>query len=98
MQVAYLSIVVGLQEPDQGISNQACVSPNPARTNQWLTWNGDTTPEMKAYWYDTTGKLLNSVTFSDSSPSLRAPKHSGAYLLKVVLDNGVQQTCKVIIE
>ena len=98
MQVAYLSIVVGLQEPDQGISNQACVSPNPARSSQWLTWNGTTAPEMKAYWYDTTGKFLNSVTFSDSSPSLRAPERSGAYLLKVVLDNGVQQTCKVIIE
>jgi|GEM_PF-2345374 PKD repeat protein len=98
MQVAYLSIVVGLQEPDQGTSNQACISPNPARTNEWLTWNGNTTPEMKAYWYDTTGKLLNSVTFSDSSPSLRAPERNGAYLLKVVLDNGVQHTCKVIIE
>ncbi len=98
MQVAYLSIVVGLQEPDQGNSNQACVSPNPARTNQWVTWNGATSPKMQALWYDTTGKLLNSVTFTDSSPSLRAPQHSGAYLLKVVLHNGAQQTCKVIIE
>lgn len=98
MQVAYLSIVVGLQEPDQGEKDQACVSPNPARTNQWLTWNGDTSPEMKAYWYDTTGKMLNSVTFSANAPSLPAPGHSGVYLLKVVQNNGAQETCKVIIE
>jgi len=98
MQVAYLSIIVGLNEPGEEDNAKACVSPNPARTNQWLTWNGETSPEMKAFWYDTTGKLVNSVTFSGSSPSLRAPQHRGAYALKVILDNGAQYTCKVIIE
>ncbi|NUO00680.1 MAG: PKD domain-containing protein [Saprospiraceae bacterium] len=98
MQIAYLSIVVGLNDPEEGKSAQTFVSPNPVRNNQWLTWSGNTTPEMRAYWYDTTGKLLNFLSFSDSSPSLQAPTHSGAYLLKIILDNGVQYTCKVIVE